>query len=212
MGRNGSKPQDMLSQWRGYGQDGRGICLTLDAGRLSRIVGNVPGLRINPVVYDPLLQQAFIDAILGQGLQAQRNGSKSALEATVAALVFATPLMKSEGFSEEREWRLIFMPPQDAPMPKFGFQARRDFLAPFVDLTELWNNVRPKLLDVPELSETLPRPLPTVTLPLVPVVELMIGPSGHQELSQKAFRKLLIQVGRSAVTISLSEIPYRSLS
>ena len=31
-------PQDILSQWRAYGQDGRGACLTLDATKLARLV------------------------------------------------------------------------------------------------------------------------------------------------------------------------------
>jgi hypothetical protein len=48
-GQGGGAPQDILSQWRAYGQDGRGACLTLSTGDLIRLVSNVPGLRINPV-------------------------------------------------------------------------------------------------------------------------------------------------------------------
>jgi hypothetical protein len=100
------EPQDNLSQWRAYGQDGRGICLTLDANHLTRLVPNTPGLRINPTIYNRKTQRMFIDAILNKGFAAHQRGAPNADEAAVAALVFATPLMKAPGFAEEKEWRL----------------------------------------------------------------------------------------------------------
>ena len=57
-------PQDMLSQWRAYGQDGRGICLTFDGSDLSRLVANTPGLRLNPVIYNRTTQKRFVDEFL----------------------------------------------------------------------------------------------------------------------------------------------------
>lgn len=98
-------PQDILSQWRAYGQDGRGIAITLDTSQLSRLVSNVPGLRINPVVYDAAAQQKFIDGILTTRLAASARSNPHALEATVSALAYCTPLMKAAGFKEENEWR-----------------------------------------------------------------------------------------------------------
>ncbi len=151
-----AKPQDILSQWRAYGQDGRGACLTLDSGDLGRRVSNTPGLRINPIIYQRPLQTKFVREILVRGLAAYKGGSTNARDATVAALVFATPLMKAPGFEEEREWRLIFMPPQQGPIPQFEFQARRDFLAPFVNLTHVWNDLRPDMVNIPALRATLP--------------------------------------------------------
>ena len=107
------KPQDILSQWRAYGDDGRGACLTLDANRLSRIVYNIPGLRINPVIYEKTLQVRFVCEILNMGLSYHNQNVANALEATAAALVYTAPLMKAAGFQEESEWHLIFMPPDD---------------------------------------------------------------------------------------------------
>lgn len=207
-----SLAQDILSQWRAYGQDGRGVSLTLDAQHLARLVHNTPGLRINPVMYQSALQARFVSEILDRGLSAHANGVPSARQATIAALVFATPLMKAPGFEEEREWRLIFMPPQINLQMQFGFHARRDFLAPYIDLTHLWNDLRLTLVAVPALRATLPTHLPIVNLPLVPISEMMVGPSGHQSLNVRAFSKLLIQVNRPAVPVRHSGIPYRSLS
>jgi hypothetical protein len=205
-------PQDVLSQWRAYGQDGRGVSLTLDAGKLARLVSNTPGFRINPVIYQRAAQARFVNEILDRGLLAHNNNTPNAREATIAALVFVTPLMKAPGFEEEREWRLIFMPPEVDVRPQFGFQARRDFLAPYIELTHLWNDLRPKLVGVAELRATLPSYLPAVNLPLVPITEVMVGPSGHQWLNVRAFSKLLIQANRLAVALSKSSIPYRSLN
>jgi hypothetical protein len=80
-------PQDILSQWRAYGQDGRGTCLTLDTSKLNRLVYNTPGLRINPVVYRKDGQAKFVGHILDGGLAAHTSGAANAREATMAALV-----------------------------------------------------------------------------------------------------------------------------
>jgi hypothetical protein len=205
-------PQDILSQWRAYGQDGRGGCLTLEAGMLGRLVSNTPGLRINPVIYQVTTQIKFVGAILDQGLRAHSSGYTNAHDATIAALVFATPLMKAPGFAEEQEWRLVFMPPQPQHL-RLGFQPRRDVLAPYIDFSHIWYDLQPVMVAIPALRATLPTHLPTVRLPpLVPVTDVMIGPSGHQSLNRRAIAKLLIQANRGTVTIQQSQIPYRSLS
>jgi Protein of unknown function (DUF2971) len=211
----GSSPQDMLGQWRAYGQDGRGICLTLDGGHLARLVQNTPSLRINPVIYDRNTQVMFIDAILDRGFAAHQSGARNAHEAAVAALVFATPLMKAPGFAEEREWRLIFMPPAIGTPPQLGFHPRRDFLAPFITLGHIWNDLRPAMLKIPDLDATLgpARLRPSANVPpLVPVTKVMIGPSGHQSLNERSIAKLIVQANRPTVVILKSQIPYRSLA
>jgi DUF2971 family protein len=214
---SGSPPQDLLSQWRAYGQDGRGACLTLDARKLGRLVYNTPGLRINPVIYQRAIQLKFVGDILDRGLIAHSNNAPNAREATIAALVFATPLMKALGFEEELEWRLIFMPPQVGLQPQFGFQARRDFLAPYIDLTHLWHHLRPIMVAIPALRATLPTHLPAVGLPLVPITEVMIGPSGHQTLNVRALtgapdRPLTARYSSISAVISVTYAAYPSLN
>lgn len=193
MDKAGGPAQDILSQWRAYGQDGRGAALTLDTGHLSRIVAHVPTMRINPVMYSDTTKETFVDLILDSGL-ASSNSNPNAADATVAALVFATPLMKAAGFEEEREWRLIFMPPLLDPLPKLHFHPRRDFLAPYFDLSYVWEDLRPRLLAIPELQATLPSPQRSITVPpLLPIEGIMVGPSGHQDLNVRALGKLLTQ-------------------
>jgi hypothetical protein len=209
---SGDVPQDVLSHWLAYGHDGRGACLTLDTGRLDRLVHNTPGLRINPVIYQKEIQERFVSEILDRGL-ALASKEPNASKATIAAFVFATRLMKAHGFKEEREWRLIFMPSNVNLPLRLSFRACRDFMAPYIDLTHLWRDLCPSMVAIPALRATLmTAPLPTVSPPLVPITEVMIGPSGHQLLNLRALTKLLTQTRLGAVTIRQSSIPYRSLS
>jgi Protein of unknown function (DUF2971) len=207
------QPQDLLSQWRAYGADGRGACITLDPGQFANFSYHLPGFRINPIIYDPGVQTLLVNDILDRGNALHLAGDPAAAEAAVAALVFATPLMKAEGFSEEREWRLIFMPPPSAlPQPEYAFHPRRDFLAPYVRLHHLWHVLRPALAP----HSLLPTPpygkrTPPAANPLIPATGIMIGPSGHQALNGRSITKVLAQAGRS-FSHTASAIPYRSLS
>jgi hypothetical protein len=200
--------QDRLSQWRAYGQDGRGVCLSLVSGKLAALVYYTPGLRINPVIYDPALQVSFVEAILTEG-EALAKTDPLALAATLGALVFATPMMKAHGFSKEQEWRLIFMPPAADLKLKLGFHTRRDFLAPFLTLKYIWNDLRPQLTKLITINPPLNVSEPTGE-PLLPIAEVMVGPSGNQPLNERAMTKLLAQTPWP-LEPKRSCIPYRSI-
>jgi hypothetical protein len=204
---------DILSQWRAYGQDGRGATITLAFSHLADYTYHLPGLRINPVFYDPMIQRSLVDSILAAGNVRHAGGDPTAVDATIAALVFTTPLMKDVGFAEEQEWRLIFMPPSGAPQPTLKFYPRRDFLAPYVELQDLWFKVRPALLEIDELRRHIPinkRMLPSGN-PLIPATDIIVGPSGHQPLNERTMSKVLAQCGRTC-NLGKSTIPYRSLA
>jgi hypothetical protein len=148
-------------------------------------------------------------------LTAHQGGAASAPDAAIAALVFTTPLMKAPGFSEEDEWRLIFMPPGMGITPELGFQARHDFLAPYVTLSHIWRVLKPAMLAIADLDATLdpPQLRPSAHVPpLVHITKVMIGPSGHQVLNERSVGKLLMQANRPTVTVLKSQIPYRSLA
>jgi len=166
------------------------------------------------VIYLPNLQDLFIEAILQKGLEMNRGGNPdgTAVAATVGALVFATPLMKAGGFREEREWRLIFMPPANGPQPTLKFHPRRDFLAPFVELRYIWNTLRPELNKVEAIRRKPPIGVAEPTgKPLLPIDEVMVGPSIHQSLNIPAMTKLLNQTAWPSLVPTRSTIPYRAV-
>ena len=146
-------------------QDGRGICLTLNASDLGRLVSNTPGLRINPVIYDRAIQAQFVNSILDRAFAAHQAQYPSAHEAAIAALFYTTPLMKAPGFVEEQEWRLVFMPPAGV-VPRLGFHARRDFLAPYVTLNEIWFTLVRSYKKIPRWPHRCPRLCQPYTCPL----------------------------------------------
>jgi len=187
-------PQDILSQWRAYAQDGRGGVISLDMARLTGIVGHVPGLRINPVAYDPALKRTLVDGVLAEGHKRYSVGVPTAVSDTVDALIFCVPLMKHTGFSEEKEWRLIYVPPITMLPTIIQFHSRRDFLTPFLDIKDLCT-----------------APAPTLK-PLIPITEVMVGPSAHQGLNIKAMLRKVVARFRPGLAVNSSQIPYRSLA
>jgi hypothetical protein len=137
----------------------------------------------------------FVDAILDLAFAAHQRGDKDAGSATVAALVYTTPLMKAPGFAEEQEWRLVFIPGEGAPL-HLSFHPRRDFLAPFLTLDQIRTAFEAAAAHIP----------------LVPITTIIMGPSVHAVLTQRAMEKLVAQTqNRSRIPLSTSEIPYRSL-
>jgi hypothetical protein len=206
-GLGGTNPQDMLSQWRAYAQDGRGGAITLDVAGLTSITYHLPGLRINPVIYDPATKTALVNAILAEGFSRHKHAGHAAVSETVEALVFCAPLMKHAGFLEEKEWRLIYVPRVGQALPVINFHPRRDFLAPYIDLKNLWTSTA--LASVQgQHSPPLNVPKPTGN-PLIPIAEVMVGPSAHQDLNVKSMKKVTSRF-RVGVTVGSSQIPYRS--
>jgi hypothetical protein len=120
--------------------------------------------------------------------------------------------MKAPGFVEEQEWRLIFMPPAGVS-PMLNFHPRRDFLAPYLTLNNIWFTLQPAMIAIPALAALLnPIRATAHVRPLVPITQIMVGPSGHATLTQRAMQKLVAQVHRGAIPITISAIPYRSLA
>jgi hypothetical protein len=199
---------DLLSQWRAYAQDGRGGALALDKKKLDAIVLHMPGLRINPVFYDATKQKALVQAILNEGLSRYSSSASLAIDATVDALIYSVPLMKHEGFRQEAEWRLIYLPISGGTPATIGFHPRRDFLAPFLELQNLWVTVGPSLPQIVTPPLNVPKPSGR---PLLPIVGVTVGPSLHQDLNVRAVNKVVSQQ-HLTVTVNRSEIPYRSIT
>ena len=121
--------------------------------------------------------------------------------------------MKDPGFAEEEEWRLLFVPPRAGVSCVVDFHPRRDFLAPYIKLRDVWAQLRPEMMRIDELAATVPLARADAQEPpkLVPITKIMIGPSGDKSLNERAFAKAVKQAGRE-VEILTSKIPYRSVA
>src|ERR1700730_12725949 len=113
----GINSQDVLSSWRAYGKDGRGVCLTYESQHFLIVTQSLTGFRLSRVIYDEQIQIQIVDSIINEGYikSSRANDRKEAVNGTVGALMFMMPAMKNTAFEEEKEWRVIYLPEDENP-------------------------------------------------------------------------------------------------
>jgi hypothetical protein len=104
---------DLLSQWRSYGNDGRGIALGFSSSRLQQIAARYR-LDLYRCVYDPKDQGRIAADLVAVLLKAFRaRGAWTAakrgelLAQFISLFLHVAPVIKDHRFGEEREWRLV---------------------------------------------------------------------------------------------------------
>ena len=111
---------DLLSQWRWYGEGGRGVSI----GVLSSVLRGMAQSRIHlwKCVYDAdahrTLLLALVDRLLdtyraekaGNGGALAAEGAHYMLERFFVGFLQIAPIIKNPNFAEEREWRLVSWP------------------------------------------------------------------------------------------------------
>jgi hypothetical protein len=111
---------DLLSQWRWYGEGGRGVSI----GVLSRVLRGMAHSRIHlwKCVYDATAHRTLLLALVDRLLQTYRGekaGNGGALlpehrhymlERFFVSFLQIAPIIKNPNFAEEREWRLVSWP------------------------------------------------------------------------------------------------------
>ena len=104
---------DLLSQWRSYGNDGRGIALGFSSARLQAIARRHK-LDLYRCIYDPKEQgriAADLVAVLLKSFRARKPRTAAKREELLAQFLalflHVAPVIKDHRFGEEREWRLV---------------------------------------------------------------------------------------------------------
>lgn len=192
-----SESRNQLSQWRGYTQHGRGICLSIDSGLLVQRM-QAQGWTFQNCRYNRDSQLTWAEAILSrmrreagtscEGLKGdKRAGFDAVLQNCLSDLLQVAATIKNDGFAEEREVRFISAM-INAGDERIGYRAGRTALIPYVQFR------------LAEKGENLA------------IHEITIGPSPTQHLTQSALAGLVKQKRlREPCIISLSQIPYREL-
>jgi hypothetical protein len=190
---------DLLSQWRSYAAVGSGYSVGINAHALVR--HNQPILR--RVIYDEPTQHRLIRSAITETCTLFRTlaegRSKTELDADKTLPAFASFLasrlreflytFKHHGFSEEREWRLIFR----------GFN-RAEYLPAL--------QFRDGKIPVPYLPIAL-QSAPAVP-GILPIIEVRHGPTLQPNLAEKTVRLMLERFGYEHVEISGSSTPLRA--
>ncbi len=108
-----SEEADLLSQWRGYAEDGRGIAIGVDLQQLG-IKKQYPwnssikedSLGCEKIIYDEDVQERMINQFLRSYVLNESN--KKANQMVMIAAGKWTHFFKNPAFQEEKEWRIVY--------------------------------------------------------------------------------------------------------
>jgi hypothetical protein len=130
---------DLLSQWRGYGAGGRGFAIGFDLARLPDHCSKKQISNPLPLIYDMQEQQKPVLNLTRRACDiASRHDLKpTELEAFGDEFMFRLgtfmPQMKNPSFTEESEWRLLRISPNEAPK----FRPAHGVIVPYLELSEI---------------------------------------------------------------------------
>lgn len=191
--------RDLLSQWRAYASNGGGYAIGFSAYEMA-----YEGLvALRRVIYDYAQQKQLvtdtIDRICGAFERVAKNRTVADLDSDHTLPSFAQLLashvreylvaFKHDTFREEREWRIILPWSRDAHLHHVKFRANAGLATPYMALH--------------------PR-TPSPETPLLPIVEVVHGPTLHPDLTKKSLHLLLQSTSYDHVEVDGSRAPLRA--
>ena len=194
-----SKDPDTLSQWRAYGSENGGFSIGFNYAKLNRVADHQE-FGLKKCVYDEHDQKKTIIPML-QGLARSIDDElkdvptkdsatiKEILEKHVrdffVGFLPIAPTFKSCHFDKEEEWRLVSPTYYSYNHPNVQFRVGKSMITPYFkfDLTKETDNL--------------------------PIDEIIIGPTPHEELSRKSVEQLVYKHGLSECKVNPSKIPFR---
>lgn len=185
---------DLLSQWRGYAENGGGVSIEFDPAKFTHIAGpDSPNglMRLWKVFYSREKQERIVRRCLEYNWG---PGEDERIRRVVDALQFFMPTFKKDAFREEQERRLIFTP-YSATTPRPSFRTRGTLLLPYYGLQALT-----KVPGVESGEGNAFR---------LPITNVLIGPAMHRNLNVESMKMMLQSREYREVSVKASEIPYR---
>jgi hypothetical protein len=210
--------ENLLSQWRGYGESGSGFALGFQTARLNEFVAE-PRPNIKPeqmvpvilrrVIYDEYAQKDFVRSCIRAMVKsiqfdrsvkraAQTEWLQTALGIVVNRLLYECLVcFKHPGFYEEEEWRLIQQGRLgDQDVTRVDFRTRSGRIVSYTPLTfRSAADARPRQGRDPNV---------------LPIVAITYGPTLDPGGSERALRAFLASRGYNAdrIVVRPSGIPF----
>jgi hypothetical protein len=195
-----SEQADLLSQWRAYGDDGKGFAIGFSTEHLKLLSSIVQGGFAN-VVYAHEDQRAFVESAFELFPRLCDGEDPTIEEGSVTILrriSEAASRCKSKAFSEEAEWRVVCEPSYSA-----------------LECESIWTKARS-----PRFVERRGIITPFMEIPLVegesyrkrgnePIKEIVFGPKNSSPEQRYAVEMLLSRGGFKRVQLRQSEVSYR---
>lgn len=201
-----SSNRDDLSQWRAYGDGENGYAIGFDVPTMMVSIVSNQCLLV-PVHYDQSTHIRITDAVADatvrfflQGWQAKQSSNlsieqwtQSFLTAIVDDITYLAPAMKNSGFAPECEWRIIHRL-EPADIGKMVFLQKRTLMSRHLPLS---------YKAVGSMDDSR----------LLPIHEIMVGPSRHREISKVSVGDLLRTNGyaESQRNVTVSAIPFQQV-
>jgi hypothetical protein len=195
-----SSERDDLSQWRAYGGGESGYSIGFASTELIKR-GLLDHRLLVPVNYDRATHLLLVKAVTAatvqfflDGLSAGRERgawAQAFLMEWVNNITYLAPILKDPAFHAEKEWRLILrLRPEDIENMKY--------------------RQKPAMM-----SRHLPLAFPPPGQPaskLLPISEIMVGPSRHKEISRVTVANMLRTHAYpdDQRTVSVSSIPFQT--
>lgn len=113
-----SADADLLSQWRGYANDGKGVAIGFYSNNFAN-ARDLKNIKYNKITYDMQTVKSELHDYIIQKLKKIRDevdANKSAclydtaINDVISGMVYNAIFYKNPAFSEENEWRLVFYP------------------------------------------------------------------------------------------------------
>lgn len=208
-----SKKGDLLSQWRAYANQGKGISIGFENTKLSRSL--YQSVKATHIEYDEKYQLQVIEELIRvstsffdkikDDIDWQDYGYEWMV--TTAIIGFLQEIIsayKSESFSEEKEYRFEYSIQRnqfDEDEETIHFRTTETSIIPFIIL-----ETEHKRYDR-TWHKNCPRP--TSVIDKLPIKEIIVGPSLDFELVKLGIDQLLKKHNYDGVEIKGSNIPYR---
>lgn len=199
-----TQEEDLLSQWRGYTDNGNGFCIGFDAGALkARTQTGDTDMMLVRCVYEPARQQELAERLVDYEFtkwkKEHAQGDKSTIGSIwesflgvsfdfyFAAIALAVSF-KNAAFYQEREWRLVtYM--DKANQARIRFRAGKSMVTPYTEV---------------DLSSA------KSTEPAVGLKSIIVGPCPFPDLAIASVRMLLEATGHEECDVRASTIPFRT--
>jgi hypothetical protein len=193
------RKDDLLSQWRAYGNNE--TCYSIKFSARSLFRQSIPTSFFAPVQYlahqkiervDRLIEGAHktLSQFSIEDLEIDEETIRELLEHFSYPYLLTALFMKHEAFKEECEWRLVYFPwmTESGERAEVEIKARSGIAVPYVNLR------------VQESEEKELR---------LPISQIRVGPSSDANLAIRGLTRLLEKYGRSNIAVIASQTPLR---
>ncbi len=186
---------NLLNQWRDYGKDVVPYCIGLDPIATQQCSDPDFYIFLKDIIYDAATQTNILRRMIDRSIEASQkienpdtlSDAERKSYRTKAAQQFALAIMqfKNPAFSAEQEWRFVAHQTDMPPSVETQFRTSTLGVIPYFH----WR--------------------PDKENPVLPIKEVIVGPSPYGAVSQGALRQFLDARGYGHAVLSHSTIPIR---